>query len=389
MRITGAQVYTENHRFEQKTIEITGERITGLSAEKTPAADGRRSEEYAAEEYAAEGLYVIPGLVDIHFHGAAGSDFCSASAEELKKLAEYEAKNGILAICPATMTYGEKQLEKIAETARMFVKGQEKQNAAELVGIRLEGPFLHPQKLGAQNPEGIHPPDIAMLRRLQEKSGGLIRMVDVAPELEDSLEFIRECSRSVSISLAHTTADYETAVRAFSLGAKQLTHLYNAMPGIHHRQPGPVIAGWEQNAAVELIADGVHVHPAMVRFTFQMFGARRVILISDSMEATGCPDGEYQLGGQTVFVSGARAVLKEQPAVIAGSVTNLMECMKRTVLDMQVPLEQAIRAATENPARAIGIENEYGSVAPGKYANLVLLNRKLELVDIINKGKLL
>lgn len=373
MKITGALVYTGRHIFEKQTICIKGERI----AEDCP-------DETVLD---AEGLYAVPGLVDIHFHGAKGYDLGGASEEGLREIAAYEAENGILAICPATMTYGEERLGQILDTARNFAV-KENADGADLVGINMEGPFINPAARGAQNPRYIRKPDIGMFRRLQERSGGLIKLVDIAPETEGGLDFIRACSGEVRISLAHTQADYDTAIQAFEMGAVQLTHLYNAMPGIHHRRPGPVIAGLEKGASVELIADGIHVHPAMVRFAFRTFGDEKVIFVSDSMEATGCPDGNYRLGGQEVVVCGKRAVLADDPNVVAGSVTNLFDCMKTAVIEMDVPFEKAVRAAAENPAKAIGVDQDYGSLLEGRYANILLVNRDMEIVSVIKKGKL-
>lgn len=329
-----------------------------------------------------EGLYAIPGLVDIHFHGAVGHDFCDADEEELQKIAEYEADNGVLAICPATMSYHEEILSKIMDRSRDYKGGR----GADLVGINMEGPFISPKKAGAQNPEYIMPPKIEMYRRLQERAKGLIKLVDLAPEEPGAMEFIEKCHEEVKISIAHTCCDYKTAKKALAKGVSHMTHLYNAMPGISHREPGPIPAAWEAGAEVELIADGIHIHPAVVRMTFQLFGADRVILISDSMEATGLEDGVYQLGGQSVTVQGRRAVLTDAPDTIAGSVTNLYDCMTNSVKNMGVPLEQAVLAATENPARSIGIEQDYGRIAPGNYANIVLLDQNLQIRKIIQKG---
>ena len=186
--------------------------------------------------------------------------------------------------------------------------------------------------------------------------------------------------------LAHTCTDYDTAVQAFEAGATHMTHLYNAMPGITHRAPGPIIAAMERGAEVELITDNVHIHPAVVRFTFKAFGDDHVILVADSMMACGLPDGQYSLGGQAVTVEGPRATLTEQPGTIAGSATCLYDCMKRAVLEMGVPLESAVRAASENPAKSIGVDNDYGSIAAGRYGNIILADQELNLKAVIQKG---
>ncbi len=378
MIIKNALVYTADHKFEKKDVRIEDERIAEIAENGQITATDE-------DVIDGEGMYAIPGLVDIHFHGAVGYDFCQASKEELLKIAEYEAKNGILAICPATMSYNEEILGHVMDKAADY----KEDTGADLVGINMEGPFINLKKAGAQNPEYIMPADKEMLLRLQERSGGLIKLVDIAPEEKGAMEFIEQCHDQVKISIAHTCSDYDTAREALEKGVGHMTHLYNAMPGISHREPGPIIAALEAGAEVELIADGIHIHPAMVRTTFRIFGADKVILISDSMEATGLLDGDYQLGGQGVTVKGRKAVLTKDPGVIAGSVTNLFDCMKNCVQNMGIPLEDAVLAATENPAESIGVEKDYGRIAVGNYGNLLLLDKDLQIKNIVQKGKIM
>ena len=374
MIIKNAMVYTPQHVFAKGDIVIRGGRIVFGAA---PQLD--------EEIIDAEGLYALPGLLDLHFHGAVGHDFCDASEEAIQALADFEASKGVLAICPATMTYSEEILGGIMDAAAAHKNGR----GADLVGINMEGPFISPDKIGAQNPKYLHKADVDMFRRLQERAGGLIKLVDMAPEEDGALDFIARCRGEVRISIAHTCTSYETAKKAFAAGASHMTHLYNAMPGITHREPGPIIAALEDHAEVELITDGVHIHPAMVRFTFNTFGADRVVLIADSMMACGLPDGQYSLGGQAVTVKGPRATLTEHPGVIAGSTTCLYDCMRRAVLDMGVPLESAVRAASENPARSIGVDSDYGSLAAGRYGNVILADRELNIQKVIQKGQVI
>ena len=374
MILQNALVYTPRHTFEHGTIVIRDGRIVPFAAP-----------EEGEEVLDAEGLYALPGLVDIHFHGAMGKDFCDGTEEAIQTLADFEASKGVLAICPATMTYPEEFLNKVMDAAAAHKNGK----GADLVGINMEGPFISPNKVGAQNPEYLHKADVAMFRRLQKRANGLIKLVDIAPEEPGALEFIAACHDEVRISIAHTCTSYDTANAAFDAGATHMTHLYNAMPGITHREPGPIIAALERGAEVELITDNVHIHPAMVRFTFNTFGANRVILIADSMMACGLPDGQYSLGGQAVTVRGPRATLTEQPGTIAGSATCLFDCMKRAVLDMGVPLESAVRAATLNPARSIGIDADYGSLDAGRYGNVVLVDDKLDILKVVRHGEVI
>ena len=387
MIIKGASVYTKEHRFEKKNIITDGIMISTLCASDEVRSNTESNEESGEGKdiLDATGLYAIPGLVDIHFHGAMGHDFCDADPDGLKEIARYEAKRGILAICPATMTYSEDILSGIMENAASFTADED---MAELVGINMEGPFISPEKIGAQNPKYLMKPDASMFRRLQAKANGLIKLVDIAPELEGSSDFIKALSDDVKISIAHTACDYDTAIDAFNNGAGHVTHLFNAMPGLNHRDPGPIRAAMEKDAEVEIIADGVHIHPAMVRMAFETFSEDKVILIADSMEATGLPDGEYQLGGQKVSVCGKKAVLSEHPDTIAGSVSNLFDCMK-TAINMGINKELAIRAASENPAKAIGVSDRFGKISEGYMANIVLVDGNFEIKYVINRGILI
>lgn len=334
------------------------------------------------------GLYAIPGLIDIHFHGCDGSDFCDGSIEAIKNIASYELKNGVTTIVPATMTLSENDLTKICSTAAEFHEFQQcnDEPLALLEGINLEGPFISLEQKGAQNLEYIHAPNIEMYHKLQKASHNLIKLVDIAPETEFALDFIDRVKNEVHISLAHTTADYGLAKTAFDHGASQVTHLFNAMPQFMHRFPGVIGAAFDSpHTFVELICDGVHIHPSTVRVTFQIFTDDRIILISDSMRATGKPSGKYSLGGQDVFVKGNLATLKD--GTIAGSATNLMNCLRIAVKEMGIPFASAVKCATQNPAKAIGLYDKYGSISSGKIANLVLLDKDLNIRSIILKGR--
>lgn len=374
MIIRNAKVFSDGCRFVEKDLVIRDGRIVFGAAPQ-------ENEEIID----AQGAYALPGLVDIHFHGAVGHDFCDADEAGLQAIADFEASKGVLAICPATMTFDEEILNGIMDVAA----AHKNERGADLVGINMEGPYISPRKVGAQNPKYVMAADAGMFRRLQARSGGLIRLVDIAPEEPGNLDFIRECHNEVRISIAHTCTDYETAKEAFAAGASHMTHLYNAMPGITHREPGPIIAALEEGAEVELITDGVHIHPAMVRFTFNTFGDDHVILIADSMMACGLPDGQYSLGGQAVTVRGPRATLTEHPDTIAGSATCLYDCMKHAVMQMGVPLASAVRAASLNPARSIGVEADYGSLEPGRWGNVILADDQLNIVKVIRKGEVL
>lgn len=373
-RIRGGNVYTEQCRFVNKSLYFVDDRI--VEPQEYENTDCQE------EIVDAKGKYIIPGLTDIHFHGCMGYDCCDGTTEAFAAMAEYEARNGVTTITPATMTMPEETLLQIAHAAAAY----ENKKGAVLAGLYMEGPFISDAKKGAQNGAYIRKADVAMVERLQEASGNMFRTVVVAPETEGAMDFIREMTGKVNLSIAHTTADYETAKEAMECGVNQLTHLYNAMMPYTHRAPGPVGAGADSDTCrAELICDGIHIHPAVVRTTFKMFGDDRIILISDTMCAAGMPDGEYALGGQKVIVKGNLAVLED--GTLAGSATNLMDCMKNAVKNMGIPLESAVKCAAVNPAKAIGIYDKYGSLEAGKTANIVILDEDLTIDKVYCRGE--
>lgn len=369
MRIKGARVFDVKEGFVLRDVYTDREHIALKSGD--------------SDTLDASACWLIPGLTDLHFHGCMGADFSDGTAEGLQTIADYELARGVTQICPAGMTLAENALLKMCSTAACH--HERALPGADLVGINLEGPFLSEAKKGAQNGAWLQDPDIELFRRLQTAAKGLVKLVSLAPERDHALEFIKAVGAEVTVSVAHTTADYDTALAAFQAGARQVTHLFNAMPPFSHRAPGVVGAAFDSpDCRVELICDGIHIHPSVVRAAFEMFGAERAILISDTMRAAGMPDGDYTLGGQAVIKKGRRATLTD--GTLAGSATDLMDCMI-TAVHMGIPLADAVRAAAVNPALAIGIYNEYGSLEPGKYANMVLLDEKLNIKGIIFRGK--
>lgn len=372
MLVKNVKVFQEDGSFVLGDIIINGEYFdNSAQADDTEIIDGN-------------GQYAIPGLTDVHFHGCVGYDFCDGNEEAIKAMAEYELANGIMTICPATMTLAEDTLLDIAKAAATY----KSTTGADLVGINMEGPFISLEKKGAQNPAYIHKPDVEMFRRLQVASGNLFKLCAIAPEQEGALDFITGLKDEVVLSIAHTNADYETANKAIHAGARQVTHLYNAMNSFSHRAPGVVSAACDhEEVKVELICDGIHVHPSSIRTTFKMFGDDRIVMISDSMMATGKPDGTYALGGQEVTVKGNLATLT-QGGAIAGSVTNLMNCIRYAVNEAGISLGSAVKCAAVNSAKSIGIYDQYGSITKNKFANLVLLDEDLNITKLIKKGKI-
>lgn len=377
MRIVNGSVF-DGQCFRERDVVIEGKRFTRVEPAigEGPVVEG---------EVDASGCYVIPGLVDVHFHGAMGHDFCDASQEGISAIARYEASRGVTSICPTTMTLPEERLAPI-----MASVGQHREAADEaaIVGINMEGPYIAPEKVGAQNPAFVRAASAEEFNRLQEKARGLIKLVDVAPEQPGNLDFIHDVSHEVRVSVAHTCTDYDTACAAFDAGARHMTHLFNAMPSLHHREPGPIAAAAERNdVTAEIIADGVHIHPAMVRLAFALFGDDRMILISDSLRACGLGDGEYELGGQQFTVHGNRATIAN--GSLAGSVSDVMACMRTAVTKMGIPLTSAVKAASVNPARALGLADQLGAIAPGYVADAVVLDRELNIKHVVMRGQLI
>ena len=380
MIIDNVYVFTPDKAFVKGGIILDGDKIRQVYEEKD-------APQLSGDVMDGKGCYAIPGLIDLHFHGCKGDDFCDGDKDAIGRIAEYETSVGVTAIAPATMTLPVEELEQILHTAAEYKKETKDCRKADFLGINMEGPFISPAKKGAQDARNILPCNVEICDRFLKASEGLVKFIGIAPEeSEHAAEFIREVHERVNISLAHTNADYDTAMEACRAGANHAVHLYNAMPAFTHRAPGVVGAVFDnKDVMAEIICDGIHIHPSVVRATFQMMGADRMILISDSTRATGMPDGQYTLGGLDVKVVGRLATLVSDGA-IAGSATNLMDCMRTVVKKMDLPLETAVACATINPARSLGVEEQYGSLEAGKKAHVVLLDQDLELKAVIKDG---
>ena len=317
-----------------------------------------------------QGATVIPGLVDVHSHGNSGADFSDGDYEGLKTMASFYARCGVTSFAPASMTLPYDVLAKAFATAKQLTE-ESPDGCARLMGIQMEGPYFSYKKRGAQNPDYLKEPDFEGFRKLYEDCGGLVRIVDVAPELPGAAEFVAKAKDLCTVSIAHTDSDYDHAKAAIDAGVTHLTHLYNAMPGIHHRNPGVIPAAVENpKVRAEIICDGEHIHPASVRLAFSMFGGSRMILVSDSGRCAGLPDGtQFQLGGQDCWLRDGVARLAD--GTIACSAANLWQCLCN-VISWNIPEEDAIRAASYNPACAIGAADKIGSIETGKLADFVI-----------------
>ncbi len=369
MIIKNGTVYCEDLEFHKKDVYIENHKIISISDQCTIKDD---------KIVDATGLYVIPGLIDIHSHGAIGYDFSDANSDELLEILAFEKSKGITSYCPTSMTLSKKNVFQIFKTADKLISLND-EKYSKIVGFNMEGPFLDPKKKGAHDENFIIDPDVDFFRECNNYCHNMIKLVTLAPNMHNSISFIKALKDAVNISLGHTSADYETSKDAFLYGANHVTHLHNAMAPFNHREPGLIGAAYDSpDVYVEMICDGIHISPSVIRATFDMF-KNRVVLISDSMRATGLNDGDYTLGGQKVKVSGKLATLED--GTIAGSVTCLFDMMKN-VISFGVEPEAAIAAATINPAKSIG-NNDRGLISANKEADLLLLDENWNLLQVI------
>ncbi len=372
MNYKNAYLYTEDFKFVKGGFSVVDGKFCCVGEEQEDALD-------------LQGAYVIPGLIDVHNHGNSNADFSDGSYAGDVKMAKYLASVGVTSFAPATMTLPYAVIARALEAGLQLHKAPV-EHAARLLGVQMEGPFFSEKKKGAQNGEYLRLPDFAAFEKLYRDSEGLISIVDLAPELEGSAEFVEQAKKLCTVSIAHTDSDYEHAKAAIDAGVTHLTHLYNAMPPIHHRNPGVIGAASENEAvSAEVICDGIHVHPSSIRMAFKLFGADRMVLISDALRCCGMPEGEYELGGQQVFLKDNVARLAD--GTIAGSATNLFDCM-RNAIRFGIPKEDAVRAATWNPARQIHALDRVGSIADGKLADFVVCDAELHRQQVYLGGAL-
>ncbi len=372
MLFKNAKVFTAAGKFVHGSFRVENGRFAEI-LDCVPEEDG----------VDLENACVIPGLIDVHNHGNSGADFSDGDYEGLVKIASYLASVGVTSFAPASMTLPYEVLDAAFRTAAKLHREQPA-GCARLMGIQMEGPFFSEKKKGAQNGAYLRLPDFETFKKLFEASEGLVRIADLAPELEGAVEFTEQASKFCTVSVAHTDAGYEDAAAVFAAGATHLTHLYNAMPAIHHRKPGVIGAASECDQVIaELICDGQHVHESSVRMAFKLFPGR-ICLVSDALRCCGMPDGQYELGGQEVFMKNGLAKLAD--GTIAGAATNLYDGMRNAV-KFGIPVEQAILSATLIPARQLGRAEEIGSIEPGKLADFVVCSEDLQRKAVYLDGQ--
>ena len=374
MILKNAEVFNGDFEKIRADVKIDGEKISKI---------GNFSSEDGLD---LTGLVVMPGLIDMHIHGCGGADTGDATPEALETMSQTLVKNGVTSFCPASMTLSFEELTKILANIDAM---KDKVGGAYIHGANMEGPYIAMSKKGAQNPLYVRNPDKEEFKKLYEGCNGAIKVVDIAPECDGGDEFIKEIQPICPVSIAHTDAGYDEAVHAIELGVRHITHLFNAQSGLHHRKPGVVGAAFDVGRAngvrAELICDGFHIHPATLRIAFREMGEDGTVIISDSMKAAGCPDGDYDLGGQPVYVRDGKALLAD--GTIAASTSNVYKELKN-VISFGIPEKQAVKSATINPAKAIRVDDKTGSIEEGKLADILVVDKDYNIKLVIVKGEI-
>lgn len=328
-----------------------------------------------------EGKLLVPGFIDIHSHGCVGEDFSTSTVDGMKKMCQCYACRGVTSILATTMTEEPDRLRQAMRNIKQVMNSD--YSGSTILGINMEGPFLGVDKKGAHDPKYLMPVNEAYFEELNDLSGDNIRLIDIDPTYEGSIEFIKKYSKNKVISLAHTSCNYELAGKAFDAGANHITHMFNAMNGLHHRDPGIIGAMSDYEVNAELIADGIHIHPSVLRMMFKL-DSKKIVLISDSMSASGLEDGIYELGGQKVFVKNKKATLED--GTIAGSTCNVYEAVKNCIA-FGIRREDAILSATYLPAKSVHMDHLVGEISVGKKANLLVMDEELNLEKVYINGK--
>jgi N-acetylglucosamine-6-phosphate deacetylase len=365
--------------LEGGILIVDEEKIAGVfPKDQSPPLEGMVRHNYG-------GCYITPGLIDLHLHGAMGRDVMDGTAESLREIAAHQARCGVTGFVPTTLAA---PLPTILDAVECVKAAMTAPLPSEILAVHLEAPFLSFKKKGAQNPEFIRPVEPEVMSAILEFCGGLKTIITVAPEVGDNLSFIPALrNRGLLVSIGHSDAAYELAIRSFEQGITHATHLFNAMSGFLPREPGVIGAVLDSDGVTaELIADGIHVHPAALRLAVRQKGVDRICLISDSVNASGLGDGDFQVGGLDVVVKDGEARLKDSGA-LAGSVLTLNRAVGNIIQWTGVPVSAAIRMASLTPARVLGLDREVGSLEAGKRANLAVFDQDFNVVTTILRGR--
>lgn len=377
--IKNAKIYLEDHIIDNGSILMVDGKISSIQP-------GTITDFPENTEIIEAGNFIaIPGFIDSHVHGANGYDVMDATEKALDVISNSLPKEGVTSFLATTITQSVKNIEKALKNVANF---NNKPGQAEIIGIHLEGPFINKNRAGAQPVRHVLSPDLSLFKKWNQLSKRLIKTVTFAPELDHDGKFIsylRQCG--INISAGHTAANYGEIKRAASLGVNQLTHLCNAMNGIHHRDIGAVGAAFLiESLRAELIPDGLHISKEMLEIIYKNMGSDRIILITDAMRAKGMEPGEYDIGGQKAIVQNNRAVLSD--GTLAGSILNMRDGAELMLQLEGVRLKDIVKMTAENPAKQINIFHRKGSIAVGKDADIVIVNNRLQIQYTFCRGKI-
>ncbi|WP_130858757.1 N-acetylglucosamine-6-phosphate deacetylase [Gracilibacillus phocaeensis] len=380
--IRNIQVYGANQTIQQGFIKINHGKV-----EEIGSADSlTQTEGYQLIDFPNQNIKAIPGLIDVHIHGANGADVMDGTAAALETMCRALPQEGTTTFLATTMTQSEESIEQALQTTAAYMKAQP-QRQAEIAGIHLEGPFVNPKRKGAQSEKYIQKPNIELFQKWNQLAEHQIKLVTLAPELDDDHAFTKYLvEHGVIASAGHTDATATEISEAIEHGLSHITHLYNQMRGFHHREPGVVGAAWLQDSLmVELIADGIHSTPEAAKIAFDLKGKHRLLLITDAMRAKCLQDGEYELGGQKVSVKDQKATLED--GTIAGSTLQLHNGLKNMIEFAGCTMEEVIQIGSTNAAAELGIDDRKGSIAAGKDADIVLLNEENNVLLTLCRGE--
>jgi N-acetylglucosamine-6-phosphate deacetylase len=382
--LTNMTIYAEEQVFENGYVLIEGGKILDVGPQERLTVTEERVEKIEGNNNYA----VIPGFIDLHIHGAAGADTMDATNEAIRTMTTALPREGTTSFLATTMTSTTQQIEEALINVRKYMETANEPGKAEVLGVHLEGPFISPKRAGAQHPGNILEPDLQLFKKWQHISGGAIKLVTLAPERKGGMELTAYFKQTgVVASIGHSDAVYTEVVASIQAGITHATHLFNGMRGIHHREPG-VVGGvlMHDEVKCEIIADGIHVRPEMVKFAYQNKGNDGLILITDAMRAKCLGKGTYDLGGQEVQVNEERATLRD--GTLAGSILQLKDAVKNMISYTGCTLQDIIQMASVNPAKQINVYDRKGSITKGKDADLVVLSDQLEVVMTFCHGKL-
>lgn len=373
MLFKNATILNDAFKFVNADIETTGDKITSIGSVSS-----------TDDIIDCKGKYIVPGLCDIHTHGCAGYEYKGTITKQtVETMLRYYASNGVTTVLGTFSTESKENLAKNVKTLADLYKGG--LDGANFGGIHLEGPYFSMEYKGAQNPAYIRKPDLDEFNNLVNLADGLVRIVSVAPEVEGALDFIKEASKIVRVSIAHTNADEETARKAIELGATNLTHSFNGMKGLHHRNPNAIGAALDSdNVLCEFIGDGMHINKTVIRLMYKLLGDERMLLISDSLAFTGLPDGEYIVDERKTIIKDGLGRLED--GTINGGTSTVFKCVKNAI-SYGIPAESAFKMGSLTAARAAGIDNVCGSITVGKRADLLILDKDFNLESVVIRGQ--